>query len=318
MEISHEIKKKYDEAAAKRKNAFEVRRRKIRKDVGGVDDEIKRINKIWSDVLKGVRTAEAAEREADVCQKKIERLLAGAGYGKDALEYRPHCALCKDTGYIDGEPCTCLTQYCIAEIYKDSNIEQLIGAENFNTFDFALYSQAGVNGGSSPKENIIKVVEKARDFVQCFDTCSENLFIQGKVGVGKSFLAHCIAGEILQKGYSLIYITAFNLVEQLTAIALDKQDRTLFSLFTNAALLIIDDFGCERQTDYSEMQMLNIINERLINHKPVIISSNLTTSELNRRYDERIVSRILGNFSGLRIQGDDLRLKRACDRNRQE
>ncbi len=118
----------------------------------------------------------------------------------------------------------------------------------------------------------------------------------------------------IKQGHSLVYITTYSLVEQLTNIAIGKQGREILDVFNDAELLIIDDFGCERQTDYSERLMLNIINERLVRAKPLIISSNLTASELNTRYDERIVSRIVGNFTGLRIIGEDLRIKRMLER----
>jgi DNA replication protein DnaC len=290
------------------------KKRYILDNVKEINAETRSIKKIWSDALEGRISAEDAERKAAACQKKIESLLIAAGYEKDALEYRPQCAKCADTGYADGKICACLTRFYIDQLFTDSAITKRMSEENFDTFDIALYSDSCQNGSVSPRENIAKIVRKAQDFICAFGTCPENLFIQGKVGVGKSFLAHCIACDVLNQGHSVVYVTAYNLVEQLTAVSLGRQDKELFDAFLDAELLIIDDFGCERQTDYSEMLMLNIINERLVRAKPVIISSNLTASELNTRYDERIVSRIVGNFTGLRIIGEDLRLKRVRER----
>ncbi len=312
--ITHEIKIKFDEAAAARKDAFEAKKRVILESVPEIDAEMRAIKKIWSDALQGLTPAAEAERKASACEKKIERLLMRAGYEKDALAYRPQCEKCADTGYENGKACACLTRFYIEQIFKNSVITKRMDEENFDTFDVTLYDGAAANGGVSPRENIARIVQKAKDFVSAFETCTENLFIQGKVGVGKSFLAHCIARDLLRGGYSVVYITAYNLIEQLTEVSLGRQERDLFDAFTDAQLLIIDDFGCERQTDYSEMLMLNIINERLVRAKPVIISSNLTAAELNARYDERLVSRIVGNFTGLRIFGEDLRIKRACSR----
>jgi hypothetical protein len=138
--ITHEIKMKFDEVSAIRKDAFEAKKRYILDNVEGIGPETRNIKKIWSDALQGLISAADAERKTAACQKNIERLLIAAGYKKDALEYRPQCDKCADTGYADGKTCACLTRFYIEQLCTDQALVNRMSEENFDTFDAALYS----------------------------------------------------------------------------------------------------------------------------------------------------------------------------------
>ena len=74
-------------------------------------------------------------------------------------------------------------------------------------------------------------------------------------------------------------------------------------------LLIIDDLGTETMSNIKFTELFNIINTRLLKDKKTIISTNLDLNELASFYDERVISRIIGNYIICRFFGDDVRLK---------
>ncbi len=316
MIITSETKTKYENMIAERKSAYEEKRRKILDSVPGIKEALSERNKYWAEAANGRMDIVQAERLADKCEERIKKLLTKAGFTHDALEYKPMCKTCLDKGFADGRICTCLEHFQAKELFEMSNIKTLMEKENFSSFDIELYSDSYQGKSISPKENMRNVLDKVGLFIKNFGAVSENLFIQGKVGVGKSFLTHCIAKELNDKGYSVMYITAFNLVNTLSDISFGRGDKALYDTIINSDLLIIDDFGCERQTDFSETQILNVINDRIINGAAIIISTNLTASEMNSSYGERIMSRIIGNFTGIKIYGEDLRLRKAAQRNK--
>ena len=75
-------------------------------------------------------------------------------------------------------------------------------------------------------------------------------------------------------------------------------------------LLVIDDLGSEMKNTFTNSALFDCLNERLIHQKPTIISTNLSFRELQENYDERISSRVLGNFKRFSIFGDDIRIKK--------
>ncbi len=86
--------------------------------------------------------------------------------------------------------------------------------------------------------------------------------------------------------------------------------KTEYSKILEADLLIIDDLGTETMSNTKFTELFNVINTRLLNNKKIIISTNLTLNELYNLYDERVMSRIIGNFNIYRFVGEDIRLKK--------
>jgi len=77
--------------------------------------------------------------------------------------------------------------------------------------------------------------------------------------------------------------------------------------FNTCDLLIIDDLGTELPSQYSKSALYNIIDTRTLNKKRMIISTNKTISELDEIYDQRIISRLIGDFTVLKFYGHDIR-----------
>jgi DNA replication protein DnaC len=170
--------------------------------------------------------------------------------------------------------------------------------------------------GISPRENMQSIVNTCRDFITQFDTHARNLLFYGDTGVGKTFLTNCIARELLDTSHTVIYLTAFHLVDILQNNTfgqddLDDSSENMFDYILDCDLLIIDDLGTELNNSFVTSQLFLCINERLGMRKSTIISTNLSLDELQNEYSERIFSRLVSNYEIMLILGDDIRIKKA-------
>ena len=249
-----------------------------------------------------------------IAQEK-KHLLAEHGYPSDYLEPIYSCAECKDTGYIGQKRCRCFQQAVINLLYSNSNMERLLKQENFQTFREDYYSdQIMTDGLPSPRANIRKILQHCHGFLERFPN-HENILFQGSTGVGKTFLSHCIAKEIIDQGYTCVYTTAFQLFDYLAKHTFQRQkeettERSLNMIF-QCDLLIIDDLGTEMINKFVVSQLFHCLNERLIQEKSTIISTNLSVKEFRDIYSERIFSRIIEHYSWHKIYGDDIRFKKS-------
>ena len=242
-------------------------------------------------------------------------LLKNAGFPEDFLEMHYSCPDCKDTGYQNNEPCHCLKNAEIKALYESSNLMDILNHENFDTFDDSYYDDTIVNENLSltARQNIRKVKTVCLDYIKHFDDSYDNLIFYGSTGVGKTFLTHCIAKELLESAHSVIYFTSFDLFEVLSTATFGKkyaEDEVLqqHSAIFDCDLLIIDDLGTEMTNTFVASQLFLCINERLMNKKSTIISTNLSLESLRDLYSERVFSRISSNFKMRKLIGKDIRL----------
>ncbi len=248
-------------------------------------------------------------------------LLVENGFSEDYLEMQHHCNKCKDTGYIGNEKCNCFKQAISDLLYSGSNIKNVLTMENFSKFSFRYYSDDYIDDaiGLSPLSNMQKVVANCKNFIRHFNKNHDNLLLHGNTGVGKTFLANCIAKELLDRGYTVIYLTAFRLFDILEKHKFSKdEDRSYeasnqFEYILDCDLLIIDDLGTELNNAFTNSQLYLIINERLLRQKSTIMSTNLSLTNINTNYGERVFSRVVSSYSVQRIIGEDIRLHKAVN-----
>lgn len=269
--------------------------------------------------LSGDMSAKDSLREdiAVISERKKAALLT-AGYPTDYLDEIFDCPHCKDTGYINGKPCSCLKNEIIKLLYSRSELEEILKRENFDNFDFDMYSDNFIDDktGLSAAENIELVVDNCHNFINNFDKTFDNLIFYGRAGTGKTFLINCIAKELIEKSYSVIYLTAVQFFDLLADYSFRRSNNTSvyrqisMSELLNCDLLIIDDLGTEMSNSFTDSSLFECLNERLVHQKSTIISTNLSLKELQQKYEERIFSRTAGYFTPLKIFGDDIRIKK--------
>ena len=250
--------------------------------------------------------------------KQKRKLLQEAGYPISYLETIFHCRDCEDTGYINNEKCHCFKKAIVDLLYDQSNLKSQLKQHTFENFRLDYYPDDYIEEttGLTPLDNIKNVLSVCKDFVTYFKKGSGNLLFYGNTGVGKTFLSHCIAKELIEEGNTVIYLTSLELFDILEKCKFDKstndsKNYVSYSYIMQCDLLIIDDLGTELNNSFISSQLYGCIDSRLLSNKSTIISTNLSFDDLSSHYSERIFSRLTSQYTLLKIIGDDIRLKKA-------
>ena len=249
-------------------------------------------------------------------QRQREVLLGALGLPGDALDDKPACPLCHDTGWQGAKMCRCLKDLCAQEQIKELSKLLDLGEQSFDAFRLDYYSQTPwPSMGTSPRANMELVYEVCLNYAQKFGRFYfKNLFLSGAPGLGKTFLSACIARTVSEEGFSVVYDTAGNIFAQfeLKKFQRDAQDaqeaKDETRRYLNCDLLILDDLGSELTTQFTQSALYELVNTRLVAGRCTVISSNLSMDEAARRYSPQIASRLAGEYHVLHFFGDDIRL----------
>lgn len=249
------------------------------------------------------------EEITDLRTKKYE-MLVSHGYNPDYLNLHYNCPKCKDTGFIGIEKCSCFKSKLIKLYYKDSDLEEAVKTNNFKNFNINLYPNHKLNDERyTPRKNIEDILEYITgEYLPNFKNSNTNLLFYGNSGTGKTFLSWCIAKELLDKGFLVVYKTSDDLLRALKDIKFNN-DTDLENLLINCDLLIIDDLGSEQITDFSSTELFTLINKKILKNKKMLISTNLSLPLISKRYSERISSRIIGEFKLFKFFAEDIRIQ---------
>lgn len=247
--------------------------------------------------------------------KREKMILQDENFPEDYLEQKYFCDKCKDTGFIDKNECICFKQSIIEKYYGMSNIKNILDTENFDNFNISYFSkEINKEKGISPFDNMRHAYKVSTEFVNNFPHVFQNIFFYGPTGRGKTFLCNCIAKDILDKGYSVVYLTAPDFFRTFENYRFhrDEMNRPEYyiSLITDCDLLIIDDLGTEVSTAVTISELFNVVNSRILKEKHTIISTNLALNDIEKYYSHRLESRIVGSYSLLDIFGDDIRIQK--------
>ena len=292
--------------------------------VAEIQDEIASLSISHAKARILQKNSDRSAYNSRITELKRERtqLLLENGYPPDALKLQYHCPDCQDTGMTQNGKCHCFIKEIIHFLYHDSNLRNILEQENFHTFSYHYYPDNYQDSitETTPKENIQKIVKICRNFIDNFPNVYDNLIFYGATGVGKSFLTHCIAKELLDKAYSVIYLSAIQLFDFLAASQFSSKETKAAAMelakhIYECDLLIIDDLGTEMTNSFTHTALFNCLNERHCKQKSTIISTNLSIEELKNTYSERIFSRITSHFRLMKVIGKDIRVQKRLENN---
>ena len=284
-----------------------------------IEDEISRVGlDMMKLVLKNPSNKEElslqAKEKIQTLNDKKQELLDKWNVPKGYLEIQYECNLCKDRGFLaNGKKCNCLKQAIINESYKMSNLSKMLEKQNQCTYDDSIFSdEIDPKNGISPRQNMQLILSDCDEFIYDFDKDNDkNLLFYGDTGLGKTFMSSYIAKELLDKGYLVIYQTAFKMFEIIEEYKFRNDDKHLsrsdYENLFECDLLIIDDLGTELTNSFTISELFIILNTRLLNGKKTIISTNLSPAQLGELYSQRIFSRIFDKFKMIKFIGADLR-----------
>lgn len=311
-EVYDVVKNYYEIHQFDAKNERDYRRKKIYAEIPQIEKIDKEIQKTGLSLLSIDLTDESGRKELEKKRDLVKKLtdertevLVSSGYEKNYLDILYTCPVCKDTGVLETGYCECFKKALQKEAYNSANLPIMMDSQSFDTFRLNAYPE-------EEQEGMETVLNVCKEFAKDFKAQSgENLYLYGAPGLGKTFLSSCIAKEVIGKGYGVFYQPAYKIFRIFEDYKFSQENKSInkyhIDKIMNSDLLIIDDLGAEMATAYTAEVLFDLINTRINEKLPTIINTNLDFPDLETIYSARITSRILGNFTLLEFNGEDLR-----------
>lgn len=251
-------------------------------------------------------------KQANLALQQEREALVREHFEEGYLDDSPVCTLCGGSGYMGSTMCECLMELCRQEQKRELTFLN-VGKETFEQFRLDYYpDRVDPKLGVNIRALMEKTYQTCRKYAAGFSEKSPNLLFSGSTGLGKTFLSACIARTVADNGYSVMYESASHLVGKLERAKFsgDEQARRDTEKYTACDLLIVDDLGTEMGGQFTTAAIYTLINDRLLSGKPTIISTNLNTEDLAKRYSPQVASRLNGAYIRVPFLGDDIRVKK--------
>ena len=245
-------------------------------------------------------------KQANLSLQRERAQLIAENFEEGYLDESPICNRCGGSGYVGSQMCECLKELCRQEQKKELTLLH-VGEGTFQQFRLDYYPE---------RDNIRAIMEKnfqnCRLYARNFSMDSGNLLFSGDTGLGKTFLSACIARQVADSGFSVVYESAAHLFSKMERAKFggDEEAQQEIRKYSKCDLLIVDDLGTEMGGQFTTAALYTLINDRLLAGKPMIISTNLNSEDIEKRYSPQIASRLRGSFRRVAFLGDDIRLKK--------
>ena len=234
--------------------------------------------------------------------------LQAAGYPADYLEPVVRCPKCGDTGLTGGDErreCDCYRQ-------RAFELSSTIGSagESFEAFDERVFPETVPEGLPITQRAAMRRLRKfCEDYADAFPVQKPcDLLLYGKSGLGKTYLLHCIARRLQERGFRAELVSAYDVIRVMRDAYFGREDDT--ARLYEADLLLIDDLGMEPMMENITIEHLfQLVNTRRSRGLPMVFSTNLNTEEIKHRYNERLASRLFDRSlcQVVQLLGQDVR-----------
>ena len=302
-------------------NIAEYRKSKAYNEIPRLLEIERNLSSIGVSTAKAVLSGKDAATELSLLRDKslklqdeFKTLLKSHGYAEDYLEPHFTCEKCQDTGYVELDnktlTCDCYKKLLSATACEELNKISPLSLSTFDTFNLGYYSEKPDKNGNIPYKRMSKIYDFCLDYAKNFTLNSKGLLMKGETGLGKTHLSLAIANEVINKGYSVVYVSAPDILSKLEREHFSynySSEEQLMQSLLECDLLILDDLGTEFTTQFSSTAIYNLFNSRVNMGKPIIISTNLTGTELEKAYSQRFTSRVMSTCLMLDFIGCDIR-----------
>lgn len=243
-------------------------------------------------------------------QQELNALLKRNNLPDDYLEIKYFCPVCNDTGFNESKLCECHIKLLKELAFEEAGRRSPLKFCRFEDFSLDYYPDKKIDDlGISGREIMKRNLAFCKEYASSFDINSPSVFMQGETGLGKTHLSLAIAGEVISKGYNVLYNSAQNIFNELQKERFGKSDSNgaFEAMLLECDLLVIDDLGAEFFTQFTNAALYNILNTRINMALPTIISTNLSLKDIENQYSKKISSRIIGEYTQLYFIGNDIR-----------
>lgn len=251
----------------------------------------------FSSPMKAQEISAAMKLEMEAVNNALRRELMSCGLPADYLQPVYRCELCKDTGYV-GEPvheqCVCLKRAVLSKLYQNEGLQGL-EKENFAAFDESIFPDTPIEGKKNTQRGYINRIRAiCEEYADSFAPGEgKGLLLMGKSGLGKTFLMNCVAQRVLARGYSVVIISAYKLMEVMRRYQFSGEGAEQVQDMIACDLLAIDDLGSEPMLRGVTVSTLyHVVNERRNAGRALLVTTNCDSDDLYERYDDRIGARL--------------------------
>lgn len=306
------IKEEYDGKYLRAQEAAQFRRAEVHAALPEIAEIDRTLSQTGLRIFEATMCSDMAEiekinKENSALLEKRAEILKIAGFPPDYTEIKYECDICGDTGTLDNRMCICMRKKLIAAGFESSGMSDLIKKQSFDNFSLDYYKKSPDN-----LKRMTAIYDILKKFAENFNAeTSQNIAMFGGTGLGKTHLSSAVASKVIEKGNDVYYTSAPNMFadfeEKRFGNSASYDVTGDVSQYFTCDLLIIDDLGAEVVNQFTVSCLYNVINTRINRHKPTMISTNLTRDELQKKYTDRVSSRIVGEFVTLPFIGEDIR-----------
>ena len=258
---------------------------------------------------RGAIRAEYARIDAEIAARLNALNLPG-----DYLQMRYRCPVCHDLGYVGDagrHDCECFRARLDEERRKRARLD-MAGDDTFEAFNADIFSPEPLPGlGYSQRDFMLRVKKLCIAYCDEFpNNRKRSLIFTGAPGLGKTFLLNCVAQRVLERGYSVVVISAYKLMETLRRYLFNGDGAEQVQDILTCDLLAIDDLGSEpMMRGVTVGSIYHVVSERHNASRPMILTTNCSVQQLYEKYEDRIAARLCdqSRMTIIEFSGEDVR-----------